>query len=169
MVKWMIEMMASGGKWFHCVIKLASPHDDFMSTRTQYWKNAANQLVHGKRWPRHYEGDLMRGIVMFEDARDGLGFVHVHVICCCPKGGDHTTLLRASEDLFKDEPVIEDWVEDGRFVGWKAYTERGDIVIREINTPDSIERAVDYATKELNWKSEQIGRWEFLHHRPKYS
>jgi len=156
LAKWTVEQVMAGGCWFHVVIKMATGSDDFLYRRAQYWKNEANRIVHGKRWKQHRDTDLMRGIVMFEDARDGREFVHLHIICACPTGGDHNTLLKAATALFKEVPVIEEFAGGG----WRAYTERGDMVIRQLRiTP---EQAIDYAMKELNWKPGQEGRWRFI-------
>jgi hypothetical protein len=138
MVKWLGDQVRSGGSWFHLTGKLATDADD-----------------------------LMTGIVLFEDSRDGRiaadgrRFVHFHAIVRAPKVGSIETLVAAAGAFLHDKMPVIAARKDGTLV----YQERGggELLIQEIAAnADGIERAVSYAVKELGWKSEQVGRWRFL-------
>jgi hypothetical protein len=175
MVQWLTEMAKSGGNWYHVSVTLAAPSDKFVFERAIYLMRAANRIVHSKR--KKDADDRFLGIVMFEDDHRDQGLVHAHIIARVPTGGDHTTLLDATRDLYK----VRNTDRHGNFIGWTILTptityepdkggwlakvDRGDMLVQSLNEPDrldSILRAVSYATKELRWKNGQEGRWEIL-------
>jgi hypothetical protein len=167
MVKWLGDQIRSGGSWFHLTGKLATDSDQLLHKRLRMLKHRADRELHGKRAPQHDPADLMTGIVLFEDSRDGrIGadgrrFVHFHAIVRAPKGGSIETLVAGAGAFLHDKMPVITARKDGTLV----YQERGggELLIQPIAAnPDSIERAVSYAVKELGWKSEQVGRWRFL-------